>query len=108
MKHLSLKFLASSGTVLYAAALIGVSTPAFAYDGEEYAPQAHVSIADAEALALKVRSGEITDKELEKEADGNELRYSFDIKSDGVTYEVGIDARTGAVLENAPEGSNPD
>jgi uncharacterized membrane protein YkoI len=36
------------------------------------------------------------------------LRYSFDVQSQGVTYEVGVDAQTGALLENGKEGAHPD
>jgi uncharacterized membrane protein YkoI len=36
------------------------------------------------------------------------LRYSFGIKSGSVTQEVGVDARTGRVLENKKEGPHPD
>jgi uncharacterized membrane protein YkoI len=36
------------------------------------------------------------------------LRYSFDIKAGSHTYEVGVDAVTGKVLENGSEGKNPD
>ena len=39
---------------------------------------------------------------------GGGLRYSFDIKSDKVVYEVGVDAKTGKVLENKKEGRHPD
>jgi hypothetical protein len=46
--------------------------------------------------------------ELEKEKGGSGLRYSFDIKSGKITYEVGIDARSGEVLENSKEGAHPD
>jgi hypothetical protein len=45
---------------------------------------------------------------LEKEKGGSGLRYSFDIKRGAVVHEVGVDAQTGAVLENAKEGSHPD
>jgi uncharacterized membrane protein YkoI len=76
--------------------------------GAELAGQARVKLAPARAAALRVRPGVITDQELEKEAGGSGLRYSFDIKSHGKVYEVGVDARTGAVLENAAEGPNPD
>lgn len=48
------------------------------------------------------------DEELEKEAGGSGLRYSFDIKTQKGTQEVGVDARTGAILENKAEGPNPD
>ena len=59
-------------------------------------------------IALKARPGAITAKELEREKGGSGLRFSFDIKSGGRTYEVGVDAAGGKVLENGPEGKNPD
>jgi uncharacterized membrane protein YkoI len=82
--------------------------PAVAYKGEKLAKDATVSIAEARAIALKAHPGKITDEELEREHGGTGLRYSFDIKSGGATQEVGVDARTGRVLENAKEGKNPD
>ena len=82
--------------------------PAFAYTGEGLAKDAKISIAEARAIALKAHPGRITDEELEREGGGTGLRYSFDIKSDKATQEVGVDARTGRVLENAREGKNPD
>jgi uncharacterized membrane protein YkoI len=30
------------------------------------------------------------------------------VKADGRTYEIGVDAMTGKVLENDAEGKNPD
>ncbi len=82
--------------------------PALAYTGEKLAKDAKISIAEARAIALKAHPGKITDEELEREAGGTGLRYSFDIKIGGSTQEVGVDARTGDVLENATEGKNPD
>ena len=76
--------------------------------GSELMPMAKVSLAAARATALHARPGRITDQELEKERGGSGLRYSFDLMSRGRTYEVGVDARTGAVLENKAEGKNPD
>lgn len=76
--------------------------------GAALAPMAKVSLADARATALKAHPGKVTDEELEKEKGGSGLRYSFDIASGGKTFEVGVDAKTGAVLENAAEGKNPD
>ena len=73
--------------------------------GRELAGQATVSLAQARATALKARPGAITDQELEKEGGGSGLRYSFDIKSAGKTYEVGVDAKTGKVLENGHESA---
>ena len=79
-----------------------------AFTGSALAPQAKIGLAQAEAIALRARPGRITDKELEKEAGGSGLRYSFDVTSGGVVYEVGVDARTGKVLENGREGAHPD
>jgi uncharacterized membrane protein YkoI len=76
--------------------------------GHELSPQAKITMAEAEAIALKARRGKITDKELEKEAGGSGLRYSFDVRTAGGAYEVGVDAKTGKVLENAKEGPHPD
>ena len=80
----------------------------FGYTGEKLAANAKVTIVEARVLALKAHPGTITDEELEKEKGGSGLRYSFDIKSGGRTYEVGVDAQTGKVLENAKEGRHPD
>ena len=82
--------------------------PAAAYVGQDLAKTAKITLAQAMKTALKARPGKITDKELEKEAGGSGLRYSFDITKAGVAYEVGVDAQTGKVLENAAEGKNPD
>jgi uncharacterized membrane protein YkoI len=76
--------------------------------GSQYLAQAKVGLDQARATALKARPGQITDEELEKEKGGSGLRYSFDVKSSGKTYEVGVDAVTGKVLENSPEGAHPD
>ncbi len=82
--------------------------PAMAFTGQELAKHAKVSLAEARAIALKAHPGKITDEELEREGGGTGLRYSFDVKSGGVTHEVGVDARTGRVLENKKEGKSPD
>ena len=63
---------------------------------------------EARAIALKAHPGKITDEELELEKGGSSLRYSFDIKSGKVTHEVGVDAKTGKVIENKKEGLHPD
>ena len=76
--------------------------------GSNLLPLAKVSLAKARATAVAYRPGQITDQELEKDSGGTGLRYSFDIKSKGKTFEVGVDARTGNVLENKAEGPNPD
>ncbi len=88
--------------------LIVVSQSVFAYSGEQYAKQAKISLTQARTIALQAHPGKITDEELELEKGGSGLRYSFDIMTKGITQEVGVDAKTGVVLENKPEGANPD
>jgi uncharacterized membrane protein YkoI len=73
------------------------------FEGEALVAGAPVTIAQAEAIALKARPGKIVKREAEKESGGSGLRYSFDIKADGKVYEVGVDAQTGAILENGTE-----
>ena len=70
--------------------------------------QAKVSMTHAREIALKAYPGKIVKEELEKESGGSGLRYSFDIKSGNVTHEVGVDAKTGKVLENSVEGADND
>lgn len=99
--------------VCFAAMLSFGATGALAASANHFAgsnllPMAKVSLAKARATAIASRPGVITDQELEKESGGTGLRYSFDIKSKGKTFEVGVDARTGKVLENKAEGPNPD
>jgi uncharacterized membrane protein YkoI len=79
-----------------------------AFTGHELAGKAKVTLAQARAKALAARPGAITDQELEKEHGGSGLRYSFDVAVAGATYEVGVDAVSGKILENAREGAHPD
>jgi len=94
------------------AALCGVlggsATAALAYTGQELAPGAKVSLEEARTIALRTVPGQITAEELEKERGGSGLRYSFDIKAKDAIHEVGIDAKTGAVLESSIEGAHSD
>jgi uncharacterized membrane protein YkoI len=78
------------------------------FKGAELAAQATITMDAARTSALKARPGKITDAELEKERGGSGLRYSFDITSKGKAYEVGIDAKTGKILENKAEGKHAD
>jgi len=90
-----------------ASALI-FGTTSIAYTGEELAKDAKIDIKAARDIAVKARPGKFTDEELETEKGGSGLRYSFDIKDGAKTYEVGVDAVTGKVLENKLEGKHPD
>jgi uncharacterized membrane protein YkoI len=109
MKHMKMNA-PRDGSIRYVTLSLALifACPALAYTGEKLAKDAKISIAEARAIALKAHPGKITDEELERETGGTGLRYSFDIKSGSSTQEVGVDARTGRVLENAKEGKNPD
>jgi uncharacterized membrane protein YkoI len=88
--------------------LLASAANASAFTGRKLAGEARITMKQARAIALKAHPGKITDEELEHENGGSGLRYSFDIRNGRVTQEVGVDARTGKLLENAPEGPNPD
>jgi uncharacterized membrane protein YkoI len=90
------------------AGLLMVSSATMAYTGQELSKDAKITMEQASAIALKARPGRITDRELEQEKGGSGLRYSFDVQSHGITYEVGVDAVSGKILENDQEGKNPD
>ncbi len=98
------KFVVVASAVCFSAFILSAQ----AYTGQELGKDARITIKEARAIALKAHPGKITDEELEKENGGSGLRYSFDIKHGKTTHEVGVDALTGKVLENAPEGANPD
>lgn len=66
------------------------------------APAPKVSMAHARAIALKLAPGKIISSEYENEGGG--WRYSFDIQQKGNVQEIGIDGRTGKVVENKSEG----
>jgi uncharacterized membrane protein YkoI len=81
-----------------AAALAGTASLAAAAPP----PKPEVSMAHAKAMALKLAPGKIISSEYEKE--GGIWRYSFDIQQKGHVQEIGIDARTGKIVENKSEG----
>lgn len=94
--------------MLLSSLAVSAPIPARAYTGQELAAAAKITLAQARTIALKAVPGAITDQELEREPGGSGLRYSFDVKRGTETVEVGVDAETGAVLENKIEGPNPD
>ncbi len=107
MKTTAVTFLALASLALLAGGVLA-SQDTMKFKGHELASRAKVSIETARATAMNARPGVVTDQELEKESGGSGLRYSFDIRSGGKTYEVGVDAKSGRVLENKAEGRNPD
>ena len=91
------------------AALLGAAIAAQAFTGEQYTKEARISLDEARTIALKAHPGKIADQELEREQGGTGLRYSFDIVSGKkARQEVGVDAKTGRLLENSVEGANAD
>ena len=44
---------------------------------------------------------------MERERGGSDLRYSFDIRKGKQWREIGVDAKTGKILENKAESANP-
>ncbi len=93
------------------ALLLTVSTPGFgqsSYPGIRLAHEAKVALLQARSIALATVPGKIVSQELERERGGSGLRYTFDIKTGPKTREVGVDAKTGHVLEDVVEGKNRD
>ncbi|MBX9747372.1 MAG: PepSY domain-containing protein [Hyphomonadaceae bacterium] len=83
------------------AALAACSHDANVHGDPALAAQAVVSLERAQELALAARPGEVREWELEREHGG--LRYSFDIAVGATLFEVGVDAATGAIVENGLE-----
>lgn len=94
--------------LLAASALALVVVGVSATSATELAGQAKVQLPQARDIALKTFPGKIVKEELEQEKGGSGLRYSFDISSGKITHEVGVDAKTGEILENSVEGDNDD
>lgn len=90
-------------------AIVLAAGDAFALTGHQYLPQAKVTPKRARQLAEKAWTGKILSEELEEEGGGSGLRYSFIIQQGNTKHEVGIDAKTGKLLENSLEsGSDTD
>jgi uncharacterized membrane protein YkoI len=84
--------------VLAIAAALGMGTGAIA--GKAPAPK--ISKTRAETMALNLAPGKIISSEYENEGGG--WRWSFDIQQKNHVQEIGIDGRTGKVVENKSEG----
>lgn len=97
----SLSTIVVFGALATGAAVIAL--PAQAFTGEQLAGQAKITLDQARTIALKEFPGTIASEELEKERGGSGLRYSFDIKSGAGLHEVGVDAKSGRILENSVE-----
>ncbi|HUY83987.1 MAG TPA: PepSY domain-containing protein [Steroidobacteraceae bacterium] len=96
----------AAGALLIALTAVASAKP---LTGHQYLKEAKISLQSARAIALRVLpGGKIVDQELERERGGSGLRYSFDIRVAHGEREVGVDAKTGKVLENSVEGPNKD
>lgn len=98
-----LKGLKIAMTTLAVAA--GISTAAYAATDTGAQSGARLTMQQARSEALNQVHGKIKSAELEKEAGGSGLRYSFDIQTSHGLREVGIDAVSGKVLENSHESA---
>jgi len=94
-----------SALTLAALAAGAIAAPPATFRGHQFAHEARISLSRAREIALKARPGVVADQQLDKESGGSGLRYSFDIFSRGKIFEVGVDAKTGKVLENGVESA---
>jgi uncharacterized membrane protein YkoI len=83
-------------------AALGAGSTAIAAAPAQKAPTPKISMQQARATALKLAPGKVISSEYEKE--GGIWRYSFDIQQRGNVQEIGIDGRTGRIVENKSEG----
>lgn len=67
------------------------------------APKPKINEAQARRIAMTVAKGKFSKAEYEREGKG--WRWSFDIKQNGKTHEVGVDAMTGKIVENKWEAA---
>ena len=82
---------------------LAFSASAFAYDGEEMAKDAKISLNQAEAIALFERRGTLKSEKLEHRRDVGKLAYTFTVDSAGKMYDVAVDAMSGDVIMNKPK-----
>lgn len=66
-------------------------------------PPAKLSMAQARAIALRTAPGKVVESDYEKEKGG--WRYSFDIRQGHRIHEIGVDANTGRIVEDAFESA---
>ena len=69
-------------------------------------PKGLLTIEEAEAIAVKTVDGKVTKIELDREKSGDV--YEVEVKSDGVEYDLDIDAKTGEVLRTDKDNLDKD
>lgn len=93
------------GIAVFACAAVVSAAPSN-LKGSRLLSHAKITLAQARAIALKREAGTIVDQELEREAGGSGLRFSFDVKTRAAVREVGVDAVTGKILEDTIDKGN--
>jgi uncharacterized membrane protein YkoI len=88
-------------TMLLTVALSGLAATAWA---GQPAPPARISMDQARTIALTAASGAVADEEYEKE--NGAWRYSFEFRQDGRIHEIGVDANSGAIIEDSWEDAS--
>lgn len=95
--------------LLYTAALAGSLSALFGaalaaeHPDAALSREAKIGSAQARNIALKIFPGTVVKAELEREQGGSGLRYSYVVRQGAVLHEVGVDAKTGKILENRQE-----
>ena len=69
-------------------------------------PKGLLTMEEAEAIAVKSVDGKVTQIELDREKSGD--IYEVEVKSDGVEYDLDIDAKTGKVLRTDKDDYDDD
>jgi uncharacterized membrane protein YkoI len=84
----------------------GVAIAANAEQSLAAAPKGLLTVEEAKAIAVKSVGGNVTGLELDRERSGD--IYEVEVKSDGVEYDLDIDAKTGKVLRTDKDDSDDD
>ncbi len=79
-----------------AVALGGVAMVANAEKGEVLTLEGLLPIEDVKAKAVEAVGGKVTEIEFERKKSGEQ--YEVEVQSDGVEYDLDIDAKTGEIL----------
>jgi uncharacterized membrane protein YkoI len=91
MNRMTARFALTAVTIVSAAGAVSAA-----------APTPRLSMSQARAIALRAAPGKVISAEYEKER--GIWRYSFDIQQRGHVQEIGVDGRTGRIVENKSEG----
>lgn len=74
----------------------GVAMVANADKGDKGTPDGYLTVEEVKAKAVETVGGVVTEIELDRQVSGD--KYEVEVKSEGVEYDLDIDAKTGEVL----------